>query len=159
MSGVTTRIDRISADTAFPLRANILRAALPPEESRYPQDDWPETLHIGGFLDDRLVCVASFLPEAQEPGEPSGAFRLRGMVTVPEYRGRGIGGAVLDRGIADLIAAGARLLWCNGRTGAVEFYARHGFRRVGEEFETPGTGPHYRFLRPLAATAAGFSSP
>ena len=154
-------VDRIAADAAFPLRAKILRAALPPEHSRYEQDDWPETMHLGGFVDGHLVCVASFLPDAPDGGEAEGVYRLRGMVTVPERRGQGIGGAVLGRGIAELTAIGARILWCNGRAGAEGFYRRHGFRRVGAKFETPGTGPHYRFLRPLVATAAkaGFSSP
>ncbi len=141
---------RITADEAFPLRFGILRRSLPPAGSHYPQDQDPLTVHLGAFLDGRLVSVGSLLPDPQEDGVAEGVFRLRGMVTVPECRGRGLGGTLLDRGV-DLVARqGGRLVWCNGRTGAMDFYRRHGFEPVGEEFETPGTGPHFRFVRTIA---------
>ena len=140
---------RITPDEAFPLRFGILRRSLPPAESRYPQDHDPRTVHLGAFMDGRLVTVGSFLPDAQEDGLAEGEFRLRGMVTVPEHRGAGLGGTLLDRGVVLVARQGGRLVWCNGRTGAVGFYRRHGFGPVGEEFETPGTGPHIRFVRTI----------
>lgn len=145
----SARIRRITADEAFPLRFGILRRSLPPEESRYPQDNDPASVHLGAMLDGRLVSVGSFLPDAQEDGVTDGVFRLRGMVTVPESRGQGLGGRLLDHGVALVARLGAILVWCNGRTGAVPFYRRHGFEAVGEEFETPGTGPHFRFVRTI----------
>ncbi len=141
---------RILADEAFPLRFGTLRRALPPAGSRYPQDDDPLTIHLGVFLEGRLVCVGSFLPDAQEGDDIEGAFRLRGMVTLPDYRGQGLGGTLLDRGVALVARQGGREVWCNGRTDAMDFYRRHGFEPVGEEFETPGTGPHYRFVRTIS---------
>ena len=151
MSGrpAEARIRRITAEDAFPLRFGVLRRALPPAESRYPRDDDPRTVHLGAFIDGRLVAVGSFLPEPPEDSRVEDAYRLRGMVTMPDYRGRGIGGVLLDRGVAEVARTGARMVWCNGRTGALSFYRRHGFAPVGEVFETPATGPHYRFVRPL----------
>lgn len=140
---------RITADEAFPLRFGILRRALPPAGSRYSQDDDPRTVHLGVFQDGRLVSVGSFLPDPREDGPADDAYRLRGMVTLPDCRGRGLGGALLDYGVALVALRGGREVWCNGRTGAIAFYRRHGFEPVGEEFETPGTGPHYRFVRAI----------
>ncbi len=150
---------RITPDEAFPLRFGILRRSLPPADSHYPQDHDPRTVHVGALVDGRLVSVASLLPDPQEDGDADGVFRLRGMVTVPDRRGSGLGGAILDRGVAMVARQGGRLVWCNGRTGALDFYRRHGFAPVGEEFETPGTGPHYRFVRPIADSerSSGFA--
>ncbi len=140
---------RITADEAFPLRFGILRRSLPPAGSHYPQDHDSRTVHLGAFLAGRLVSVGSLLPDSQENDSAAAEFRLRGMVTVPECRGRGLGGALLDRGVELVARRGGRLVWCNGRTGAMGFYRRHGFEPVGDEFETPGTGPHYRFVRTI----------
>lgn len=148
------RIRRITADEAFPLRFGVLRRSLPPAQSHYPQDADPRTVILGAFVHGRLVSVGSFLPEPQEDGIANGVYRLRGMVTVLEFRGQGLGGALLGHGIALLARQGGRVLWCNGRTGAIGFYRRHGFTPVGDEFETPGTGPHYRFVRQLAEADA-----
>ena len=148
-TGTPTHLRRITADEAFPLRFGILRRSLPPAGSHYPQDHDPRTVHMGVFRGGRLVSVGSLLPDPQEDGIAEGVFRLRGMVTVPDCRGAGLGGALLDRGVALVARQGGRLVWCNGRTGAMGFYRRHGFEPVGEEFETPGTGPHFRFVRTI----------
>lgn len=47
----------------------------------------------------------------------------------------------------------ATLLWCNGRTRALGFYARLGFTAVGEEFVVPHSGPHYVLARPVMTQA------
>ena len=151
-SAIPARVRRITADEAFPLRFGILRRSLPPAESRYPQDLDPLTVHLGAFVDGRLVAVCSLLPDAQEDGDAEGVYRLRGMVTEPDRRGQGLGGRLLERGVSLLAGQGGRLVWCNGRTGALAFYRRHGFEPVGAEFETPGTGPHYRFARPITGS-------
>ena len=84
-------------------------------------------------------------------------WQLRGMASDPSVQGRGIGGRVLTFGLEELArrlaAAGqaSAVVWCNGRTGAQAFYQRHGFRPIGNLFETPGTGPHYVFWRKVAA--------
>jgi predicted GNAT family N-acyltransferase len=54
-----------------------------------------------------------------------------------------------DGGRAEAYAAehGATRLWCNARTPAVGFYERHGWTTVGEEFDVPPIGPHYRMVR------------
>ncbi|EST36322.1 hypothetical protein N566_16465, partial [Streptomycetaceae bacterium MP113-05] len=56
---------------------------------------------------------------------------------------------VLRAGETEATVRGARLMWCNGRTGARGFYERHGYEAVGEEFVIEGVGPHYVFARRL----------
>jgi ribosomal protein S18 acetylase RimI-like enzyme len=64
------------------------------------------------------------------------------MATEEAWRSRGIGSAVLAAVLDHVAERGGRVLWCNARLGAVAFYERAGFRRVGEEWDEPYIGPH-----------------
>ncbi|HKS30174.1 MAG TPA: GNAT family N-acetyltransferase [Pyrinomonadaceae bacterium] len=129
-------IRRISAEEAQPMRAAILRPGLPFEASVYRLDDDAESLHVGAFEDGRLVTVATILHEPPPGEEQPRAWRLRGMVTLPEMQRRGYGRAVLLHCIAQLAGRGATLLWCNARSDAVEFYRGLRFETEGGEQKT-----------------------
>lgn len=132
----------------FELRRSALRPHLPPEASVYPEEGHPETFYLAA-RDPRtgtVIGCATFFPQPLD-GEPG--WRFRGMATVAELRGRGIGAAVLLRGVDEVVRRGGRLVWCNGRTGAAGFYERNGFARQGAEFDVPPLGPHYLFVRHL----------
>ncbi len=132
-----------------PLRHSILRPHQRPEEIIYSGDDVPDSLHLGAFLNGELVGIASVVREAP-PGEvDSGAWRLRGMATTPQVRRQGYGAALVHACASHAEQHGGTLLWCVGRTSALPFYESLGFRATGDEFETPGTGPHYIMRRPL----------
>lgn len=150
----------VELDATFALRKAVLRPWLTPEEARATWADAAEHFQVGALKDGRVVSTAGFLIEAHPDylGKFGGLqWRLRGMASEPALQGRGVGGRVLDFGIAEiarrLAARGepSAALWCNGRTGAQRFYERHGFRAVGEVFETPGTGPHFVFWRRVDA--------
>ena len=94
---------------------------------------------FGAFEDDDLIAVGLVGPE----GEP-GDWRIRGMATKAEARGRGAGTKVLRALVQHAVDHGATRLWCNARTPALSLYERAGFSATSEEFETPRIGPHYR---------------
>jgi ribosomal protein S18 acetylase RimI-like enzyme len=106
----------------------------------------PDSLAVGAFEDDTLVGVGLVGPE----GEPA-SWRIRGMATAPEARGRGAGTAVLAALIAHAAEHGATRIWCNARVGARSLYERAGLHVVSEEFEVPRIGPHYVMEMTLAA--------
>jgi GNAT superfamily N-acetyltransferase len=93
---------------------------------------------VGAFEGDELIAVGFVCPE----GGP-GAWRVRGMATKPEHRGRGAGAAILDALVDHARANGATRIWCNARTPALGLYARAGFEPESEEFEIEGIGPHF----------------
>ena len=64
------------------------------------------------------------------------------MATAPALQGQGIGTAVLNACVHEIKNRGARRLWCNGRTPALRFYQRLGFRMRSIERDafTPATG-------------------
>lgn len=147
-----------SADT-WDLRGRVLRPGQPLAACRLPGDEVEGAFHLGAFdSDGALLGVASFHPEAAPPCLPElapdtlasdGSWRLRGMATAPAARGRGHGAALLRAGLTELARRGGRLLWCNARLSAVDFYARQGLARAGADFDIPGIGGHVVMWREL----------
>jgi GNAT superfamily N-acetyltransferase len=141
---------QLSADEVLPVRWSILRHGFPRETAIFPGDDAPETCHLGGFVDARLVGVASvYLARMPERPAVENAWQLRGMATLPEVRDAGVGRALLVACEDVARERGAPLMWCNARLTAVEFYRKHGWQALGAEFDVPTVGPHYRMLREL----------
>ena len=144
-------IRNVSVSEARRIRLEVLRPGRPASEVAYPGDESEFAEHLGAFEDDKLVSVATFVPEACPSQDGAGAWRLRGMATVPSAQGRGLGGQLLSYGLERALPQGAALIWCYGRTSARAFYERHGFRASGDEFLIPHTGPHYLFMRRRAS--------
>ncbi len=140
----------VSPDQTRPLRQAVLRPHHAPAELAAHEP--PRAFAVGAFGDGgELQAVGLVGPD----GEP-GSWRVRGMATAPEARGRGLGTAVLDALVGHATAHGARRVWCNARTPARSLYERAGFRAVSEEFELPEIGPHVKMelLTPADALQA-----
>jgi predicted GNAT family N-acyltransferase len=95
-------------------------------------------------------------------GRPIGTARLLPsgqigrMAVVPEWRGRGVGHALLRRTLEIAAAQGQPHPFLNAQTTALPFYARMGLTPVGEEFMEAGI-PHRRMVleRPTEAETTG----
>jgi GNAT superfamily N-acetyltransferase len=140
---VSLVVRRARVDEIFPLRHAVLRPGRPVTYSVYSEDE--AAVHLGAWDDDELVGCATVFPDPWPgpPPEPA-AWRLRGMAVDPSRQGQGLGGRVLAAAVDAASAAGAPLLWANGRSSALRFYERHGWKVAGEEFVTGDTGlPHF----------------
>jgi len=60
------------------------------------------------------------------------------MAVRPEWRGQGVGAALLERLIALASERGDAKVMLNAQTHAMPFYARYGFAPIGEPFEEAG---------------------
>jgi len=60
------------------------------------------------------------------------------LAVLAAWRGRGVGGALLERLIALARERGHRRVVLNAQTHALAFYERHGFAPVGDSFEEAG---------------------
>jgi GNAT superfamily N-acetyltransferase len=123
------------ADTR-PLRHAVLR---PHETVQSLVAHEPSDAYTVGVFDGVALIAVGFIAPDGEPG----AWRVRGMATVPAARGKGAGAAVLDALLGHAITRGASRVWCGARTPARSLYERAGFRAVSEEFELPDIGPHF----------------
>jgi len=144
----TTRTIELRA--ARGLRHDLLRPHQEPWEIVFDGDDAPDTLHVGAFDAESLVGIASVMREAPPwARDDDRAWRLRGMATQPEVRGRGYGGALLERCLAHALDHGGALAWCSARVPAAGFYRRYGFETVGEVYDVAPIGPHVLMRRRL----------
>src|SRR5688572_26559682 len=136
--GITVR--RASLEEIFQVRWDVLRPNRPIEAAQFPGDDDERTIHCGAF-DDAGRCVAcATLTRVDWQGES--AWQLRGMGVIAEYQRRGVGRIVLD--VLEKLAREAapiRLLWCNAREEAVEFYEKRGWGVASERFHIEDVGP------------------
>jgi GNAT superfamily N-acetyltransferase len=137
------RARAVDAVVVRPLRGEVLRPGQPPDQLVFPGDDEPETLHVAVVSGGRVLGVASVMRDAH-PREPHpGDWRIRGMASRPEMRGRGIGAVLLARCEAHAREHGGARLWCNARAAARGFYECAGFTAEGEVFDIPPIGAHY----------------
>ena len=98
------------------------------------------SIAFGAFDGDQLVAVGLVGRDGEAPGD----WRVRGVATKPDARGRGAGTAVLQALVQHAVAHGATRVWCNARTRARGLYQRVGFVVASDEFEQADIGPHYR---------------
>ena len=136
----------ISAADTYPIRLEVLRNDTPSQELGFDVDELPGTFHLGVRDGVRLVAISTWAPRPHR-GEP--AIQLRGMATLPDVQGRGVGAMLLEAGCARA-ATKAPLVWARARDTALEFYLRHGFTIDGEGFVDESTGkPHHVITRRL----------
>ncbi len=139
----------IDLRTVRELRHRLLRPHQQPWEIEFDGDEDADTLHVGAFRDDALVGIASVMREPLPGDDDPRAWRLRGMATLPEVRGQGYGGALLERCLGHAVDRGGDLPWCTARVPAAGFYRRYAFESVGDVFEVPSIGPHILMTRRL----------
>jgi predicted N-acetyltransferase YhbS len=133
-----------------PLRLGVLRPQAELVPAAYDLD--PATVHIAAFDGERVVGCASLYPDPYDD-QPE-AWRLRGMAVDPTYQGQGIGRRVLEAGTIAAAAAGAPMIWANGRVSALGFYELLGWAAVGDVFSYGPAGlPHLVIVRRLSDPA------
>jgi GNAT superfamily N-acetyltransferase len=147
----------IAAQDTWPLRKRVLRPHQEGDAVVLGGDDDPRAAHLGARdADGTIVGIATISPQdcPWAPDRP-GAWRLRGMATADELRGRGVGALVLGAAVRHAREHGAGLVWCNARVGALTFYARAGFVAAGERYVDPVLGPHVPMQLDLEGDGSG----
>ncbi|MHB8242006.1 MAG: GNAT family N-acetyltransferase [Solirubrobacteraceae bacterium] len=139
----------VDAEAVRPLRGEVLRPGQSADQLAFPGDDAPDSLHVAAMLDGRTVGVASVMRDGHPVTPLLGDWRVRGMATSEEMRGRGVGAAMLARCEAHARSAGGGRLWCNARVRARGLYERGGLAVEGELFDIPSIGAHYLMSKTL----------
>lgn len=78
--------------------------------------------------------------------------RVGRMAVLPEWRGRGVGSALLVAALTEARGRGQRRVELSAQSRAVPFYLRHGFCALGDEYLDAGI-PHRTMTLELGATA------
>ncbi|CAG0986319.1 amino-acid N-acetyltransferase [Burkholderiales bacterium] len=109
----------------------------------------PEDLEWDGIDADCEHAIAE-----DGAGSPVGCARLLPdghigrMAVLREWRGRGVGGAILEHLVARARARGHAVARLNAQTHAIPFYEAHGFAVAGDEYDDAGI-PHRAMERAL----------
>jgi len=138
------KVLRVHPKDTYPIRHKILRPHGTLQDCVFQGDDDDLTFHLGAFVDNKLVSVASFYFESHEQfiAQYPHQYRLRGMATLQEHHGQGFSSALLKTAFPLIKQNQCTLLWCNARENAEGFYQKVGFKPFGEIFDLPLIGPH-----------------
>jgi predicted GNAT family N-acyltransferase len=115
----------------------VVEQRVPPE---IELDEWdPRCDHALAFEPGgRAVGTGRLLPDGH----------IGRMAVLRDWRGRGVGGAMLVALVERAATRGMRRLVLNAQTHAVPFYARYGFTVFGDEFMEADI-PHVAMARDL----------
>ena len=119
-------IQEISPTQTYPLRHQVLWPDEPIEFVKVPDDE--EGIHLGYFLDEKLVSVISLFVDDYK------IARFRKFATHPDLQRKGIGSQLLKATFERAQSAGASMLWCDARLDAQPFYERFGMKPEGGIF-------------------------
>ena len=131
----------ITTDQTLDLRSSELRDGLDRNFCGFDGDDNEGSFHVGYFQNEILVSVATFHKQQRE-GFAGNGYQLRGMITHPDFQGKGIGNQLLNFSIVYLRGRMVNYIWCNARKIAYKFYQGIGFEFISEVFEMPRIGQH-----------------
>ena len=108
-----------------------------PAEIEMDESD-AKCVHALAFEGTRAVATGRLLPDGH----------IGRMAVLKEFRGKGLGGAVLKKLMEAAKNRGDGAVALSAQVHAVAFYRAHGFEPVGEVYEEAGI-PHQAMRRPL----------
>jgi GNAT superfamily N-acetyltransferase len=143
-NSVTTLVSKlITAEETFPVRHAVLRKGRPIETCAFEGDDLATTFHLGGFVDDKLVAIASFFKAEHKEYQFKNAYQLRGMAVLESHHHFGYGKQLLEFGEKLLLDKQVETIWMNARIVAIGFYTKLNYKTIGTVFDIPMVGEHY----------------
>jgi GNAT superfamily N-acetyltransferase len=145
-------VQHISIDDIMALRVRVLRQGTPATHAHYPEDDYPDVVHLGIKQAGSVIATSTwFLKECPEaPGTI--AMQLKGMAVDTSLQSGGYGAQLIQAGVALATERNAEIVWARARDSALGFYEKCGFHTVGNGFIDEPTGmPHHIVVRKLKA--------
>mgnify|MGYP001951343622 CR=1 FL=1 len=137
-----------SLDTHI-VRHPVLRKGKPIESCIFSGDDLDTTIHLGLFLNKKLIGVCTFLKRNHNLLSVTPQFQLRGMAILEGFQDNGFGNIILNYGESLLKKENTKIVWCNARKVAVNFYKKNGYQTIGEPFNIENIGLHYIMYKTL----------
>jgi len=132
---MTLQVKQISSDEAK-ARAFGIRMRVFVSEQGVPRDielddDDQHAIHFLATCSGRAVGTARLVMHGKKA-------KIGRMAVLKKYRRKGIGAALLKRGIAAAKSRGARKIFLHAQVPVIEFYEKMGFRCVGPVFDEAG---------------------
>ena len=135
-------IKQISGEQTYDIRHKILRPNQALVDCQYPLDFNSDTIHLGAFIGEQLVSIASFFHENSDSFNLQNQYRLRGMATIPEFRNQKAGSSLINKAEEIMKDQKVELWWCNARTTVSNYYLKLGLEIKGGVFDIDPIGSH-----------------
>ncbi len=142
-------IKKISAEKTHAIRHPMLRQGRPIEDCVFDGDKDPKTIHLGAFIENKLVGVLSAYQKNTTVFDVKESYQIRGVAVLTTAHRKGIGRALMANIEHQLKQRKIDLIWLNARITAVDFYTALAYQQKGKAFEIEGIGTHYCFYKIL----------
>lgn len=147
-------VEEVPVDVVRPLRHRHLRPDQSEDAVEYKSDDCETCRHFAvRDADGAIIGVGTSHHADRVAGQaPFGTpgVRIRGMAVEDDWRGQGVGAALIGAMVGAAVAEGMVEMWANARTNVRQFYTRNGFKEVSQAFELPHIGEHVVVAMSLA---------
>ena len=144
----------VDVEAVRPMRHRHLRPDQPEDAVEYKSDDCETCRHFAAYDGEgNLIGVGTSHHADRVAGQPpfgSPGLRIRGMAVEDDWRGKGVGSALIHAMVDAAVEEGMVEAWANARTAARTLYARAGFKEVSQEFDLPTIGEHVVVAMSLA---------
>ena len=147
---MTYVVSQVALADIMQLRVAVLRKGTPATDCNYPEDSFPDVVHLAIIHEGTAVATSTwFMKEC--PEKPSVmAMQLKGMAVADHLQGEGLGALLIDAGIELAMKRGTAIAWARARDSALGFYERLGFVSTGHGFiDGPTAMPHHFVVRAL----------
>ena len=135
-------VKQIDVQLTYPIRKAILRKGMSLSH-KMAGDEHIDSIHLGVYDGGRLNCVGSFIGVNSNLFLEKEQYQLRGMASAFEAQGKGYGKYLLSEAESILRKNNVKIIWCNARVTAVNFYKKMGYQVKGTEFNVPEVGKHF----------------
>lgn len=143
-------IKQIIPEDTYRIRHIVLRPNQTIDECKYDDDFNQNAFHLGAFLNEKLISIASYYKEQSKSFDEKVQYRLRGMATLNEFRNLRAGSKLIDFAETILKDRHADLWWCNARISASSYYEKLGLCVFGDVFTIEPIGPHKLMWKKIA---------
>lgn len=143
------RIRKISAVETYSVRHPMLRVGRPITDCIFKGDNKKKTLHLGGFIQQKLVGVCSAYQKKHAEIKADFPYQIRGMAVLSSYQKKGIGKAMMQVMESQLALQAVDMIWLNARENAMSFYQSLDYNCHGEPFEIEKIGTHYCYYKSI----------
>lgn len=126
-----------SKDTHY-IRRSVLKGIAPSDKNIFPLDEEELSFHLGGFVEKKLVSIASFYFNKHPLIDAHHQYQIHGMATLHRFRHKGLSSALLKTAFPIIKQNLCKVIWCYTYSDAVGFYKKVGFEDHGTEVEIEG---------------------
>ena len=107
----------------------MLRQGRPLKDCVFEGDNDPETIHLGAYIENKLVGVLSAYQKSISAFDAIESYQVRGVAVLTSAQRKGIGRALMVHIEQLLQQRKIDLIWLNARIKAVEFYTALAYRQ------------------------------